>query len=60
MEWHKSDVALKKLKQMLWGLEALRVFKDKLQKALQALQKARDKMNTKIKQVSTLRLLFTP
>lgn len=34
LEWHKSDIALRKLKKMLWGLEALRVFDDKLNMAL--------------------------
>jgi hypothetical protein len=42
MEWHKSDAALKKLKQMLWGLEALRVFDDKLVRALQEIKEGRE------------------
>lgn len=32
--WSKSDVALKKLKRMRWGLEALRIFSDKLARAM--------------------------
>jgi hypothetical protein len=42
MEWHKSDAALKKLKQMLWGLEALRVFDDKLVRALQEIKEGKE------------------
>ncbi|KAK0642174.1 hypothetical protein B0T16DRAFT_462179 [Cercophora newfieldiana] len=44
MEWQKSGMALRQLKRMLWGLEALRVFRDKLSKALDALKLARNKM----------------
>jgi len=44
MEWEKSDRALRRLKQMLWGFEALRVFGDKLKKALDAVEEAGDKM----------------
>jgi len=51
LKWHKSDVALKKLKEMLWGLEALRVFDDKLRKALEKIQEADEKMREKIKRV---------
>jgi hypothetical protein len=42
MEWHKSDAALKKLKQMLWGLEALRVFDDKLVRALREIKEGKE------------------
>ncbi|KAH8748551.1 hypothetical protein F5882DRAFT_311324, partial [Hyaloscypha sp. PMI_1271] len=42
IEWHKSDVALKKLKEMLWGLEALRVFDDKLGRALQEISQGEE------------------
>jgi hypothetical protein len=44
LKWHKSDVALKKLKDMLWGLEALRVFSDKLDKALEKFEDAKARM----------------
>lgn len=46
MAWSKSDVALKKLKRMLWGLEALRIFSDKLARAINEVTRARDKMAT--------------
>jgi hypothetical protein len=52
LEWHKSDVALKKLKEMLWGLEALRVFDDKLGKALQKIDEAKEVMTKKAQWVS--------
>lgn len=44
MEWQKSGMALRQLKRMLWGLEALRVFRDKLAKATDALKSASKKM----------------
>lgn len=52
MEWHKSDVALKKLKKMLWGLEALRVFNDKLTRALQEVKDGKEKMKGGLARVS--------
>ena len=51
IEWHKSDVALKKLKEMLWGLEALRVFDDKLKRALQCVKEGREEMYKELKRV---------
>ena len=51
LKWHKSDVALKKLKEMLWGLEALRVFDDKLRKALEKIKEADEKMRERLKRV---------
>jgi hypothetical protein len=41
ISWSKSDVALKKLKRMLWGLEALRIFSDKLARAVSEVARAR-------------------
>lgn len=52
MNWEKSDLALKKLKQMLWGFEALRVFGDKLKKALDEVNRAESKMKTWLEKVS--------
>jgi len=52
MEWHQSEAAIRKLKQMLWGLEALRVFRDKLQKALEELKLAQEKMQKELETVS--------
>jgi len=51
IEWHKSDVALRKLKKMLWGLEALRVFDDKLKRALQEIRDCEDQMNRELLRV---------
>jgi len=44
MEWEKSDRALKKLKQMLWGYESLRAFRDMLKTAIEQVDKARARM----------------
>lgn len=41
IEWEKSEVALRKLKKMLWCLEALRNFDDKLSTALGEIKEAR-------------------
>src|SRR3569833_3404136 len=49
LKWHKSDVALKKLKDMLWGLEALRVFSDKLEKVLEKIEDAKKAMRLALK-----------
>ncbi|KAM7194686.1 hypothetical protein V8F20_007878 [Naviculisporaceae sp. PSN 640] len=46
MAWSKSDVALKKLKRMLWGLEALRIFSDKLGQAMSEIARAKAKVDT--------------
>ena len=43
-----------KLKKMLWGLEALRVFDDRLSASLSQIQKAREAMERTIKQASRL------
>lgn len=51
MEWRKSDEALKKLKEMMWGLEALRVFDDKLARALVHIRMAKRKLRTTLKTV---------
>jgi hypothetical protein len=48
MPWSKSDVALKKLKRMLWGLEALRIFSDKLERAIGEITHAHQKMRTSL------------
>ena len=52
MEWHKSDIALKKLKKMLWGLEALRVFDGKLTSALQEIKDGKESMKGALERVS--------
>lgn len=50
LEWGTSE-AVDKLKKMLWGLEALRVFDDRLSASLGQIQKARESMERTIKQV---------
>lgn len=57
MNWEKSDLALKKLKQMLWGFEALRVFCDKLNKALEEVKSAESKMKTWLEKVSRSKII---
>jgi hypothetical protein len=51
LEWEKSDRALKKLKQMLWGFESLRGCSDMLKRAIDEIEKARDKMNKFLEEV---------
>jgi Mg2+ and Co2+ transporter CorA len=55
MEWEKSDRALRRLKQMLWGFEALRIFGDKLKKALDAVLKAGDKAKASLENDKRIR-----
>jgi hypothetical protein len=50
LEWGTSE-AVDKLKKMLWGLEALRVFDDRLSGSLSQIQKAQEAMERIIKQV---------
>jgi len=54
MEWNISDKALRKLKSMLWGLESLRIFRDKLKKALAELDDTRKKMILKADEVMSI------
>ncbi|KAI9049724.1 hypothetical protein LZ554_005876 [Drepanopeziza brunnea f. sp. 'monogermtubi'] len=49
LEWGTSE-AVDKLKRMLWGLEALRVFDDRLSASLSQIQKAQGAMERTIKQ----------
>lgn len=51
LDW-RSSKAVDKLKKMLWGLEALRVFDDRLSASLSQIQKAREAMERTIKQGS--------
>jgi hypothetical protein len=60
LPWHKSDVALKKLKQMLWGLEALRVFDDKLNRGLNQIKAAQTKMYSQLETVSSSKHVSSP
>ncbi|KAE9369730.1 hypothetical protein N431DRAFT_345331 [Stipitochalara longipes BDJ] len=50
LEWGTTK-AVDKLKKMLWGLEALRVFDDRLSASLSQIQKAREAMERTIKQL---------
>ena len=50
LEWGTSE-AVDKLKKMLWGLEALRVFDDRLSGSLSQIQKAQEAMERAVKQV---------
>lgn len=49
LEWGTSE-AVTKLKKMLWGLEALRVFDDRLSASISQIQKAQEAMERTIKQ----------
>ncbi|KAH9205317.1 hypothetical protein DL95DRAFT_491699 [Leptodontidium sp. 2 PMI_412] len=49
-KWGTSE-AVDKLKKMLWGLEALRVFDDRLSASLSQIQKAQEAMERTVKQI---------
>ncbi|KAH9217918.1 hypothetical protein DL95DRAFT_89415 [Leptodontidium sp. 2 PMI_412] len=53
LEWGTSE-AVNRLKKMLWGLEALRVFNDRLSASLSQIQKAQEAMERTVKQVRRL------
>jgi hypothetical protein len=57
IELEESD-AVEKLKRMLWGLEALRVFDDRLSTSLSQIRKARETLEHTIDQVRFLSKLF--
>jgi hypothetical protein len=59
IEWHKSDVALKKLKNMLWGLEALQVFDEKLKRGIQEIKDCKKKIDFGLKRVGGIFYLRT-
>lgn len=50
LEWGTAE-AVEKLKKLLWGLEALRVFDDRLSASLAQVQKAQEAMERVAKQV---------
>jgi len=58
LEWHKSDIALRKLKKMLWGLEALRVFDDKLKMALARIKDSKEATKKDLERVCHLLVLI--
>ncbi|KAK3326630.1 hypothetical protein B0H66DRAFT_551399 [Apodospora peruviana] len=49
-DWWGTTEAINKLKKMLWGWEALRVFNDKLSSSLSQIQRAQEAMEHTIKQ----------
>ncbi|KAK3987693.1 hypothetical protein QBC44DRAFT_117231 [Cladorrhinum sp. PSN332] len=49
-DWWGTAEAVNKLKKMLWGWEALRVFNDKLSSSLSQIQRAQDAMERAIRQ----------
>jgi len=51
IEWHKSQLALRRLKTMLWAMEALRIFGDKLNLALTEIEEARSKLKHELDKV---------
>jgi hypothetical protein len=55
LEWHKSDVALKKLKKMLWAFEACRMFDGKLNRTLQEIKEGKKKMDKELIRGAELR-----
>ena len=52
LKWDTSDVVLRKLKGMLWSLEALRIFDLKLEKALEKINHAKVRMEVSLDWVS--------
>jgi len=51
MEWQKSQLALRRLKTMLWAMEALRIFGDKLLSALAEIREARSNLVQELNKV---------
>lgn len=52
MQWEPSDTVVGKLKEMSWGLQALRIFDLKLQGALGKIKEATDSLESTINMVS--------
>jgi hypothetical protein len=51
IEWQKSQLALRRLKAMLWAMEALRIFDDKLLSALTEIKEARSHLMQELSKV---------
>lgn len=51
IEWQKSQLALRRLKTMLWSMEALRIFDDKLSSALTEINGARSNLKHELDKV---------
>ena len=52
LDWTHAEDAIQRLKSMLWALEALRIFDDRLGESLDKVREARDKMRTYLRHVS--------
>jgi hypothetical protein len=52
LDWAHAEDAIQRLKSMLWALEALRIFDDRLAEALEKIREARGKMQRYLSQVS--------
>jgi hypothetical protein len=52
LDWAHADDAIQRLKSMLWALEALRIFDDRLGESLEKIKEAREKMDRYLCQVS--------
>jgi hypothetical protein len=52
IQWSHSDLSMKKMKKMLWGREALRVFHDKLKRNTEVIKECKKSMEVELKRVS--------
>jgi hypothetical protein len=52
LDWTHGDEAIQKLKAMLWALEALRIFDDRLSESLDKIREAKAKMQKYLSRVS--------
>lgn len=52
LNWEHEEDAIQRLKSMLWALEALRIFDDRLSESLESVKEAKDKMLKYLSQVS--------
>jgi hypothetical protein len=51
LDWAHAEDAIQRLKSMLWALEALRIFDDRLAESLEKIREAREKMQRYLSQV---------
>lgn len=58
-DWEADD-AVDKLRTMLWGLEALKMFDDRLSSSLSSIEKARKDLEDTINSVSLFLLTLRP
>nr|KAH7348938.1 hypothetical protein BKA65DRAFT_501750 [Rhexocercosporidium sp. MPI-PUGE-AT-0058] len=50
LDWSHAEDAIQRLKSMLWALEALRIFDDRLGESLDVIKEAKDKMRNYLRQ----------